>query len=195
MRKKEQLDEYGLTPQQRIFADELVLTGNRRASAIKAGVKPSSATTTAARMCANVRINTYITQKRGQVVQKLENDYGITRDDLLKELAAIARFDPRKMYDENGKLLPIHKMDEMTARAIASHEEKELMDEDGALIGYTHKLRRDSKIAAIELLGRHLRMWNDKDQGQGSILNIIIHKDKNLLDNPQPMKVIENGQG
>lgn len=185
-------DEYGLTRQQRIFADEYVLTGNKRASAIKAGFKASSAATIGGRLCNNVDINNYINIQRGQTVVKLDTDFSITRDRVLRELAAVALFDPAGMYDENGQLLPIHKMDEMTRRAIAAVDVVEMTDSDGALEGYTRKVRISPKIAALELLGRHLKMWNNDQGGGGSILNIVIHKDKNLLDNPPQPKVIEN---
>lgn len=193
MSKKTKLDEYGLTPQQRTYADNFVLTGNKRASAIAAGAKPASAGKTAERMSTNVHIQKYVDMRKGQTAVVLENDYGITRERLLRELAAVAFLDPARLYDDNGEILPVNKMDEMTRRAIAAVDVQEMTDSDGVLIGYSKKIKVNPKIAAIELLGRHLRMWNEKDGGQGSILNIQIYTDRNLLDNPEPATVIENG--
>lgn len=194
MAKANTKDEYGLTPQQRTFADELILTGNKRASAIKAGIKPSSAGAMAARLSTNVNIVKYMAMRQGANAVILENDYGVNRDRVLRELAAVAFIDPAKMYDDNGELLHINKMDEMTRRAIAAVDVVEMTDSDGALEGYTRKVKISPKIAALELLGRHLRMWNNGEAAGGSILNIVIHKDRNLLDNPPQQKVIENGQ-
>lgn len=192
--KQDRKDEYGLTPQQRIFADTLLLTDNKKQSAIKAGCKEASAGTLAARMCKNVNVMTYLAKRRGEISIKLVDDYDLTKERVLRELAALALFDPAKMYDTNGDLLPVNKMDEMTRRAIAGVDVKEIVDnESDTIIGYTKKVRISSKVAALELAGRHLGMW-DKDGGAGSILNIIIHKDRNLLDNQPPPKVIENGQ-
>jgi phage terminase small subunit len=193
MMGKDLKDEYGLTLKQRIYADAFVLTGNKRASAIKAGAKPSSAGVIAARLSTNVNIERYVDMRRHGIAVILENDYGITRDRVLRELAAVAFLDPRKLYDDNGDLLPVHKMNEMTRRAIAAVDVQEITDSDGVLIGYTKRIKTSPKIAALELLGRHLRMWNDKDGGQGSILNIVIHKDRNLLDNPPLTRIIRNG--
>jgi phage terminase small subunit len=184
MRESGKRDEYGLTRKQRTFADAYLLTGNKRASAIKAGVSPKSAGTIAARMCTNVNIMNYLAQRRGVIAKKLEDDYCISMDILLRELAAIAFFDIGKMYDDNGVLLPIHKMDKMTRRAIASFDTKEIVDSDGALIVRVTKIRTASKLAAIELLGRHLGMWGQNDGGERSILNIQIITDKNQLDHP-----------
>lgn len=186
-------DEYGLTPQQRAYADAFVLTGNKRASAIKAGVKPSSAGAIAARLSTNVNIQRYVDMRRGSNAVILENDYGINRDRVLRELAAVAFLDPAKLYDANGDLLPINKMDEMTRRAIAAIDVQEMTDNDGALVGYSKKVKTSPKIAALELLGRHLKMWTEKEGGGGSILNIVINTNRNQLDNPREPKVIENG--
>lgn len=194
MGKKNTKDEYGLTAQQRAFADAFLVSDNKKQSAIKAGVKPSSAGVIAARLSTNVNVLTYLAMRRGVMAQKLEDNFTITTDRLIRELAAIALFDPAKMYDENGDLLPINKMDEMTRRAIAAVDVKELLDEDGTLTGYSKKVRTASKIAAIELLGRNLAMWGEKDGGALSILNINIVTHENQLDHPAGGKVIENGQ-
>ena len=193
MNANDKKDVYGLTLKQRIFADEYLLTHNKKASAMKAGVSAKSAGTIGGRLCKNVDVSKYISLRRGQMQDELEASYRTTKDRLLRELAAIALLDPAKMYDENGDLLPIHKMDEMTRRAIASMDVKELADEDGKLEGYLRKVRVNSKIAAIELLGRYLRMWDDKGDGGGSILNITIITDKNQLDHPDYLTTLKDG--
>ena len=191
--KQKQYDEFGLTRIERVFADEFILTGEKKAAAMKAGVKEKNAGVYATRMLKNVKLQQYLAPRRAAIAQKLETDYNITRDVLIRELAAIVLWDPAKMYDENGELLPLNKVDEMTRRSVDAFDKKEITNSDGDLIGYTTKIKRSPKIAAIELLGRHLRMWNEKDGGQGSILNIQIYTDRNLLDNPEPATVIENG--
>ena len=184
MVSKHKVDQYGLTLRQRVFAEEYLLTFNKRASAIKAGASPRSAATIGGRLYTNVDVSKYISLRRCQIRDELEANYGITKDILLRELAAIAFFDPGKMYDDNGVLLPIHKMDKMIRRAIASFDTKEIVDNNGALIGKVTKIRLASKLAAIELLGRYLGMWNNKGDGVGSILNIVINTGTNQLDNP-----------
>ena len=184
-------DEHGLTLKERIFADEFILTGNKAASARKAGVKASQTSVYASRMLRNVIVQQYIAPRRKKMATALDDNFGINADRIIRELAAIALFDPRKMYDENGELLPITKMDEMTARAIVGIDVRELTDSDGALVGYVKKVKPASKIAALELLGRNLGMWSEEDSGTLSILNINIVTHENQLDNPSP-RVIEN---
>lgn len=177
-------DEYGLTPLQRAFADNYLLTGNKKGSAIKAGVKPANAGVYATRMLKNVTVQQYINKRGEKMAAKMENEWELTVERVLRELAASALFDPAKMYDENGELLPPNKMDEMTRRALAGIDVRELYDKEGALVGYAKKVRVNPKINALELAGRHLAMWGEKDSGALSILNINIITDQNQLDNP-----------
>lgn len=190
--KDKQKDEYGLTLQQRRFADELSLTGNKAASAIKAGIKPVSAGVTANRMLKNVNVQQYLASKMQQHSKILTEQHNLTAEELLRELADIVRFDPASMYDENGDLLPLNKMDEKTRRQIDSFDVREICDKKGALIGYSKKVKRFSKLTAIEMAGRNLGMWGEKDSGGLSILNINIVTDQNQLDNPPQPKVIEH---
>lgn len=193
MAKKDKRDEHGLTRQERIFADELSLTGNKSASARKAGVKAGQEGVYASRMLRNVMVVQYLAAKKQNISTELATTYEVTKDRVLRELAAIAFLDPAKLYDENGELLPITKMDEMTRRAIGAVDIKELTDNDGALEGYLRKVKTVSKIAALELLGRNLSMWAADKAGGDSILNINIITDRNQLDHPNHGKVIENG--
>mgnify|MGYP003387114439 CR=1 FL=1 len=186
-------DEYGLTLKQRTFADEYLLTHNKKASAIKAGVSAKSAGTTGGRLCKNVDVSKYISLRRCQIQDELEASYCTTKDRLLRELAAIAFLDPAKMFDESGNILPMHTMDEMTRRAIASIDVEELANTDSELIGCVRKVKTSSKIAAIELLGRHLGMWGQNNDGERSILNIRIITDKNQLDHPDYLSTLKNG--
>lgn len=187
-------DEHGLTLRERTYADHLLLTGNKKQSAIAAGCSEASAPVSAARMSKNVSVMTYLATKRGGIVQKLESEYGLTLDRVLRELAACALFDPAKMYDANGGLLPVSQMDEMTRRAIAGIDVKEEIDmESGLINGYSKKVRLQPKIAALELAGRHLGMWGDKDTGGMSILNINIDVGRNQLDQPNNKPIFDNG--
>ena len=179
-------DSYGLTTRQRRFADAYLLSNNKRASAMAIGVSANSAGTTAARMCANVHIKNYLAMRRQDVSKQLDNAYEITKDRILREIAAAALFDPGKMYNSDGEMLPLQQMDEITRRAIAAFDVQEVTDSDGTLVGYIKRIKPVSKMAALELAGRHLGMWNQKDGQEQSILNIVIDTDKNQLDNPPP---------
>ena len=89
----------------------------------------------------------------------------MTQDMVIKELAKIAFLDIRKLYTENGQLKNVADIDDDTAGAISSLETLEEYDgygDDREKIGDTKKVKVLDKTKALELLGRHLGMFNDK---------------------------------
>ena len=89
----------------------------------------------------------------------------ITQDMVIKELAKIAFLDIRKLYTENGQLKNIADIDSDTAGAISqleTLEEYEGYGDDREKIGDTQKVKLLDKTKALELLGRHLGIFNDK---------------------------------
>jgi phage terminase small subunit len=85
----------------------------------------------------------------------------ITQDRVLKELGRLAFLDIRKAFNSDGSLKPIHELDDETAAAIAGLEVSEIMAGENS-IGSLKKIRLSDKKGALELIGRHLKMWNDK---------------------------------
>jgi phage terminase small subunit len=185
-------DEHGLTRKERLFADQFLLTGNKAGSAKAAGFSAKGAGVYANRLLRKAAVQKYVTPRRQEIVRALDEAYSITKDRVLRELAAIAFCDIRKMHDESGDILPVTKMDEMTRRAIASVDVKELVNADGDLVGYIRKIKLASKVAALELIGRHLGMWGQNNGSEGSILNINIIKGVNQLDHPDYLKRVQS---
>ena len=101
----------------------------------------------------------------GGRVEEREKRTEITQDMVIKELAKIAFLDIRKLYTENGQLKNVADIDDDTAGAISSLETLEEYDgygEDREKIGDTQKVKLLDKTKALELLGRHLGIFNDK---------------------------------
>ena len=109
----------------------------------------------------NAKVQEYISEKMKEREKRTE----ITQDMVIKELAKIAFLDIRKLYTENGQLKNIADMDSETAGAISSLEtleEYEGYGDDREKIGDTQKVKLLDKTKALELLGRHLGIFNDK---------------------------------
>ena len=112
-------------------------------------------------MLRNVKVQEYISKKQQEIEKRTE----VTQDMVIKELAKIAFLDIRKLYTENGQLKNIADMDSETAGAISSLEtleEYEGYGDDREKIGDTQKVKLLDKTKALELLGRHLGIFNDK---------------------------------
>jgi phage terminase small subunit len=142
-----------LTPKQRQFVLEYAVDLNAKAAAMRAGYsqrmakaigwellrKPHVAAAIAAEMAAR--------EKRTRV----------SADRVLEQLARMAYYDPRKMFEADGSLKPIAAMDDDEAAALAGFETVDLAD--GSVV---RKVRLADRGAALEKLARHLGLFADR---------------------------------
>lgn len=84
---------------------------------------------------------------------------------VLRELMAIATSDPRRAFDDEGKLKDPSQWDDDFAASIASIEvvsRAAKPDETGKRgVEYVHKIKTWDKISALDKLARHLGLYND----------------------------------
>lgn len=153
-----------MTNAQKRFCDEY-LTDLNATRAYKVAYpnckKDETAKSAGSRLLTNVNLQNYISEKMKEREKRTE----ITQDMVIKELAKIAFLDIRKLYTENGQLKNIADIDDETAGAISSLETLEEYDgygDDREKIGDTQKVKLLDKTKALELLGRHLGIFNDK---------------------------------
>jgi phage terminase small subunit len=88
----------------------------------------------------------------------------ITADVVLGELLRVARSDLAAAFNADGSLKPIHEIPEETRRAISGIETNELWAGSGdyrVSMGQTRKLRLWDKTKALELLGKHLKLYTE----------------------------------
>lgn len=102
-----------------------------------------------------------------------------TLDEVLIVLADIIRFDPAAMYDENGNLLPIHKMPKKVRMCIQSFEVQEIPSfNDGQPETLTKKVKHYDKLAGVEKLMKHLGGY-ELDNKQ-KVINIFQPDDRQI---------------
>ena len=154
-----------MTEKQKIFADEYLIDLNATRAyrvAYPSVKKDETAKSAGSRMLTNVNVAKYISERMQERMQRTE----VTQDMVVKELAAIA-FARATDYVEirsNGVcstvvIKPTTDLSDQQIRAIAGIKE-------GAN-GIEIKL--NDKEKALELLGRHLGMWNDKIKVDGEV--------------------------
>lgn len=100
-----------------------------------------------------------------QAMSARANKLEITAERVLKEIARLAFFDPRKFFHADGTPIPIHDLDDDTAAALAGIdvlEEFKGSGRDRVFIGYTKKFKLTDKRASLELLGKHLKLFTEK---------------------------------
>ena len=154
-----------MTKKQKIFADEYLIDLNATRAyrvAYPSVKKDEVAAVNGSKLLRNTKVQEYISERMQERQQRTE----VTQDMVVKELAAIA-FARATDYVEirsNGVcstvvIKPTTDLSDQQIRAIASIKE-------GAN-GIEIKL--NDKEKALELLGLHLGMWNDKIKVDGEV--------------------------
>lgn len=157
-----------LTPQQLRFCQEYIIDLNGRQAAIRAGYSEKTAQEQSSRALSNVKV----ADKVQELMNKRSERTAITADVILNELLRLARVDIAGAYDQIGNLLPVHLMPEDVRRAISSidvFEEHEGVGREREYVGDTKKLKFYDKTKALELLGRHLKLFTDKIEHSGKV--------------------------
>ena len=141
-----------LNEKQKRFVSEYIIDLNAKQAAIRAGYSPKGAEPQASRLLSNAKIQVEI----AKAMEDRGKRTGITQDRVLAELSAIA-FAKATDYVEVGddgsvKIKPTAELTDEQKKAIASIKE-------GAN-GIEIKLA--DKTKALEMLSRHLGLFNDK---------------------------------
>lgn len=156
-----------LTEKQKIFCDEYLIDLNATRAYMVAYPRvknENTAAAAAARLLRNVKVAAYIAERMKERQKRTE----VTQDMVVRELAAIAFAQATDYGEVKNNHVLIHNTAGLTedqCRAIAGIK----MGKNGI------ELKLCDKEKALELLGRHLGMWNDK-------VDINLDESKSKLD-------------
>jgi phage terminase small subunit len=143
------------------FAREFVANdGHATNAALAAGYSEKTAYSQGSRLSKNAEVLSMIAVYREKMAKKAN----LTVERTLQEVARIGYFDPRKLYDDKGNLIPVHLLDDDTAAAIASVERDEI-GTAGNVIGYTTKVKHWDKNSALDKAMKHLGLY-ERDNAQ-----------------------------
>lgn len=123
-------------------------------TAIRAGYSAKTAEQTASRMLSFVKVE----QAIAEALAERSKRTGINQDRVVQELAKIAFVRMTDIVDSNGRILD-NATDEDKS-CIESIKYKRSDSESGS--SEEREVKIASKLKALELLGKHLGMWNDK---------------------------------
>jgi phage terminase small subunit len=150
-----------LTARQKLFALEYLKDLNASQAAIRAGYSPRTAEAAGSRLLRNVKVLAEIQAAMDKRREKLE----LTAEYTLRAITNIAHFDPRKLFDEKGNMKDIPDLDADTARNISGFDFVTLYDGEGDqkhAFGQLRKIRLRDSLKALELEGRHQKLFTDK---------------------------------
>lgn len=155
-----------LTDKQRLFCAEYLVDLNATAAAKRAGYSDKTARVTAQDLLMQPKITAHLQSLMNERAARTQ----VTADRVITEVARLGFADLRKLFDDKGALLPVREWPDDLAAAIASVEVDELFEgfgENRVHVGYTRKVKLWDKGKALEMLGRHLKLWIDKVEHSG----------------------------
>lgn len=155
-----------LNAQQKKFARLYAKKGHVTKAAIAAGYSKKTAYSQGSDLLKKPEIAALVEKHQQAAAERAE----ITIAKVLAELGKHAFADIAKLYDQDGNLKPIHEMAKGARTTIQSIETDELYagrGESRVKIGYNRKVKTTDKLKALELIGRHLKMFTDVHEHSG----------------------------
>ena len=144
-----------LTEKQRRFVDEYLIDLNATQAAIRAGYSVKTAREQASQNLTKLNIQQAISEKMAERSKRT----GVNQDRIVLELAKIAFVNAADVIDSYDATIKAGATADDTA-AIQSVKVKVIPTKEGE--GVEREIRLNDKLKALELLGKHLGMWNDK---------------------------------
>lgn len=143
-----------LSEQRQRFVDEYLIDLNGTQAAIRAGYSVKTANEQASRLLANVSIQQAIAEHMAERSKRV----GINQDRVVIELARLGFVKMTDIVNSHGEIKPSVSDDDLAA--IESIKYKSSESDTGSSV--EREVKISSKVKALELLGKHLGMWNDK---------------------------------
>lgn len=182
-----------MTDAQKRFCDEYLVDLNATRAykvAYPNTKKEETASSNGSRMLRNDKVQEYISEK----IKEREKRTEVTQDRVVQELAKIAFFNIKDIYNVDGTLKRIKDIDDETAKAISSVKtlqragsmkiniNPEGKDEEVPIEHIpeqTIEFKANDKVKALELLGKHLGMFNDVNVNMKNAIQVELVDDIN----------------
>lgn len=143
-----------LTAKQKRFVDEYLIDLNATQAAIRAGYSVNSARDIGCENLAKPNIQEAIAKEMADRSKRT----GVNQDRVVLELAKIALVKMTDIVDSQGRIKSTASEDDLAC--IESVKYKKSESDTGSSV--EREVKVASKLKALELLGKHLGMWNDK---------------------------------
>lgn len=157
--------------QHETFCQEYLVDFNGTQAAIRSGYAPGnerSAQSNASRLLSIPIICDRVKELHLLRVNEIKMDVGT----ILRECLRLATCDVGLAFNEDRSLKAIHEIPEDVRRCIAGFEEEEIWEgtgRDRVYVGQLRKVKFWDKNKAIEQAGKHLKLWTEKFEVQGTL--------------------------
>lgn len=143
-----------LNDKQKRFVAEYLVDLSATQAAIRAGYSAKTAHSQGPRLLGHAGVAAAIAAAKEKRAEKV----GLRAEEVLEQVRLLASADPRRIVDEKGRLIPLHKLPDDIAMAVSSVE----VTKDGSL-----KYRLWDKNSALEKAMKHLGLY-ERDNKQKS---------------------------
>lgn len=143
-----------LTDKQKKFVEEYLIDLNATQACIRAGYSPKTAMEQGYQLLQKTSVQEAIAERMAARSRRT----GVNQDRVVLELAKIAFVRMPDVVDSNGRIKQDASADDLSC--IESIKYKKSDNEFGGSV--EREVKVASKLKALELLGKHLGMWNDK---------------------------------
>lgn len=150
-----------LTDKQKKFVEEYLIDLNATQACIRAGYSPNRASEQAYQLLQKTTVQESIAESMAERSRRT----GINQDRIVQELARIAFVKITDVVDSDGEINTNASDDDLAC--IESYKVEDSDSVNGS--SSKREVKLASKIKALELLGKHVGMWNDKIQVDVSI--------------------------
>lgn len=149
-----------MTPKQQAFVREYLIDLNATQAAIRAGYSAKTAGQIGPELLGKTKIRDAIQEEMDRRGRRIE----INADKVLGEIAKLSFADIRKIFTEDGRLLPAHMLPDDIAASISSIEvvTTRVPGSEPVEVEHTSKIKFWDKRGSLELLGKHLKLFSDK---------------------------------
>jgi phage terminase small subunit len=133
-----------------LFAYAYLANGHNGAQAvIAAGYSANGASTAAARLLKDVKVQAIIANRIKEDAEK----YSVSADSVMRSIAAELFFDPAKLYNAAGELKNVTELDEDTRLAISSIDFVQIGDDAVRVSKYKWNSKSQAREQAMKYLG------------------------------------------
>lgn len=166
-------DDVKLPPMQDRFVDEWLIDFNGTQAAIRAGYSERSARSIAGRLLTKDNIQREISRRQKDLQRRTE----VTQERVVMELARVAFADATDYAQVETRMIEKDDGTEVSYQTVALKNTAELSPEQrAAILGIKQgangiEVKLCDKIKALELLGRHIGMFNDKIEVKATVEN------------------------
>lgn len=150
------------------FVEAYLSNGNNAANAaLVAGYSAKTAVTQGGRLLKHVHVQQLLQQRRTVIAQINE----LSTNEIMADMARALRFDPRKLYREDGTLKPIHELDDDTALCLTGIETVIVKGTEGSETPlFVKKLKWESKAVSRDQAMKVFGMYEKDNQQKAGAL-------------------------